>query len=117
MSFFGTRKKKKLAFEKTYPVLVDLAVYINDLKDSLQNQQFITNLQTDTLNNYIDKLYENKNKNLYLTQSRGIETINTLKDALVELAINIQAFQKELSQLPEVAELASDSTPSTVGDA
>lgn len=108
-------RKKKLPHEKSYPALVDLAVYLKNLQTSLNDPKFIANLQTDTLNNYIDTLYKNKDKNF--TKIRGIETIDTLKNALVELAINIQAFQKELSQLPEVAELASDSTPSTVGDA
>lgn len=106
MRFFT--RKKKLAFEKTYPVLVDLAVYINNLKKSLDDKQFITNLGEEKIKAYIDKLYENKKSNF--TKSRGIETINTLKDALVELAINIKAFQKELSQLPDVANLDSEST-------
>jgi GTP1/Obg family GTP-binding protein len=109
MGFF-TRKKKKLAFEKTYPVLVDLAVYINDLKDSLQNPQFIANLSDETIKKYINGLHENKNKNSYFTKSRGIETINTLNDALVELAINIKAFQEELSKLPEVNSLTTKAT-------
>jgi len=105
-------RKKKLAFEKTYPVLVDLAVYINNLKKSLDDKQFIANLGEAEIGVYIDKLYASKNS--YFTKSRGIETINTLKDALVELAINIKAFQKELSQLPAVADLGGESTPSTV---
>lgn len=111
MSLF-TRKKKKLAFEKTYPVLVDLAVYINDLKDSLNNGQFITNLDEGQITEYINRLHDNKNKNF--TKFRGIETIKTLNDALVELAINIKAFQEELSNLPDVTELPSELKPTKV---
>jgi hypothetical protein len=114
MGFFGTKKKKKLAFEKTYPVLVDLAVYINDLKDSLNNGQFITNLSDTAIENYIKGLHENKNSRF--KSFRGIETIKTLNDALVELAINIQAFQEELSKLPNVANLEGESTAPKVGD-
>jgi hypothetical protein len=105
-------RKKKLAFEKTYPVLVDLAVYINNLKKSLDDKQFITNLGEEKIKAYIDKLHASKNS--YFTKSRGIETINTLKDALVELAINIKAFQEELNQLPDVADLDGESKTSTV---
>jgi hypothetical protein len=105
MGFFT--RKKKLAFEKTYPALIDLAVYINNLKKTLDDPTFITNLTDTDLSNYIDTLYRNKHSNF--TKIRGIETIDTLNNALVELAINIQAFQKELSQLPDVVELAGDS--------
>lgn len=93
-------RKKKLPHEKSYPALVDLAVYLKNLQTSLKDPKFIANLNQEEIDAYLNKLKENKNKTLAYT--RGYETIDTLKNALVELAINIKAFQEELNALQEV---------------
>ena len=87
--------------EKSYPALVDLAVYIKNLQTSLDDPNFQANLSDD---NYIDTLMDNKKKTGFI---RRLETIDTLKNALVELAINIKAFQEELEALPDITDKES----------
>lgn len=99
MRFFNFTRKKKLPHEKSYPALVDLAVYIKNLQTSLNDAKFLENLSDEKIDAYIKTLKKNKNKKYHFAESRGYETIDTLKNALVELAINIKAFQEELDAI------------------
>ena len=84
--------KKKLPHEKSYPALIDLAVYIKELETSLAAVEKV--LDTDTIHAYITAL-----KNAKTSRFRTVETLNTLNNSLVELGINIEAFYKELNAL------------------
>jgi GTP1/Obg family GTP-binding protein len=97
-------KKKKSPQQKSYPALIDLAIYIKNLKECLSDPKFIKSFTDENIDAYLKELIQNKEENKKMSRritGRQNDTINTLKNSLVELAINIQAFQKELSQLPE----------------
>ena len=101
MGLFNFTRKKKLPHEKSYPALVDLAVYIKNLQTSLDDPNFQEKFSHDI---YIDTLMSNKKKTGFMHR---LETIDTLKNALVELAINIKAFQEELDALPDIRDKES----------
>jgi hypothetical protein len=89
--------KTKLQHEKSYPALVDLALYIKELQTSLNAVD--NALNTKNINTYIDNLKTaNKSRNPFST----VETLTTLNNSLVELAINMHAFHKELNELTKL---------------
>ena len=87
--------KTKSQHEKSYPALVDLALYIKEMQTSLNAVD--NALDTTKINIYIDKLKNAKKSSFYT-----VETLNTLNDSLVELAINMHAFHKELNELTKI---------------
>ena len=105
MGFFSRKNVKKKPID--YTSLVDLGVYIKDIQDCLNDVNFKASFDPSNIAEYLNLLKQNENtkkKNIRLPQITAFETINTLRDSLVELAINIKAFQEELDALPDITE-------------
>lgn len=105
MGFFSRKNVKKKPID--YTSLVDLGVYIKDIQDCLNDVNFKASFDPSNIAEYLNLLKQNestKKKKIRLPQITAFETINTLRDSLVELAINIKAFQEELDALPDITE-------------
>lgn len=105
MGFFSRKNVKKKPID--YTSLVDLGVYIKDIQDCLNDVNFKASFDPSNIAEYLNLLKQNENtkkKKIRLPQITAFETINTLRDSLVELAINIKAFQEELDALPDITE-------------
>ena len=106
MGFFSRKNVKKKPID--YTSLVDLGVYIKDIQDCLNDVNFKASFVPSNIAEYLNLLNTNeitkKKKKIRLPQITAFETIDTLKNALVELAINIKAFQEELDALPDITE-------------
>ena len=105
MGFFSRKNVKKKPID--YTSLVVLGVYIKDIQDCLNDVNFKASFDPSNIAEYLNLLKQNENtkkKKIRLPQITAFETINTLRDSLVELAINIKAFQEELDALPDITE-------------
>ena len=96
MGFFSRKNVKKKPID--YTSLVDLGVYIKDIQDCLNDVNFKASFDPSNIVEYLTLLKQNENtkKKIRLPQITAFETINTLRDSLVELAINIKDLQEEI---------------------
>ena len=97
MGFFSRKNVKKKTID--YTSLVDLGVYIKDIQDCLNDDNFKESFNSNNIDSYLTLLKQNENtkkKKIRLPQITAFETINTLRDSLVDLAINIKDLQEEI---------------------
>ena len=96
MGFFSRKNVKKKTID--YTSLVDLGVYIKDIQDCLIDVNFQKSFNPSNIADYLTLLNQNEitKKNKRLPQITAFETINTLRDSLVDLAINIKDLQEEI---------------------